>query len=557
MDITQKGRQISSDGYKVYSCSPPIMEEGAVDLQLLANVAQAKQPYTDPGFMDDAYLFYVPDSGKSFFINFHPIPFDANAQGDYAHRPGNFVNHALIGDFSQVYPYKMFQDDGIWNAKTRGESYYYENPPPPVDDGLPVRRDIAAPGHYRFDEIGAFIADGRQEALKKAVAFLIAQYKEEPEKRKYLVIRDDSSKNIELWIAAIECAFSPRIASVIPFATRMDKFANTNRYTVKNSVYQPQMNLQDPNHKQRYRAMIVGVDERDKANVGSSRPLANSPFVLLDGKQKQIEFAGDISNRYFPLITKFDEEHNKFCGEFLQTFGVLKPGAEIYDLSEIYGLYEIFAVLNNPSSANAEELSNALGRLNKYQATNSDIFRDIYKRVDAEVSRLTQKDFPCTLNIVNWLQSASKITGDTEAKQRLTEIICNAFAGIIFGKFDNAAKRSYWTQIKGTEFAQSAARDITDMKIIKGNESNLRTFTPAEIATFMAIYLDSASLIGIDQQNLKPIVKFGIRVCHQSNDTNTLHEIVSMLPRTKINSQEFLFALVKDEDKTFGEFVIK
>jgi len=550
MDITQKGRQISGDGYKVYSCSPLIMEEGAVDLPLLANAAQTKQPYTDPDFMDDAYLFYVPDSGKSFFMNFHPIHFDANAPGDYAHRPGNFVNHALIGDFSQAYPYKMFQDDGVWNAKTKGEAYYYENPP--ADAGLPVRGDIIEPpGYYKFDEIGAFIADGRQEALKKAVAFLIAQYKEEPEKRKFLVIKDDSSKNIELWIAAIECAFSPRIASVISFATRMDKFANTNRYTVKNGVYQPQINLQDPNHKQRYRAMIVGVDERDKTNASASRPIANSPFVLLDGKQKQAAFEADTSNSYYRFIVKFDEEHQKFCGEFLQAFDVLKPDAKIYEL------YDIFAALNKPSLPDIRTLADALERLNKYKAANSGIFRDIYNRVNTDISQFMQKDFSSALNIIDWLLTASQVTGDTGAQQNLTDMVCNAFAGIIFGKFDNAAKRSYWTQIQRTGFASSVARVMTDMEKIKNNSSNLNT--PADRAAFVSIYLDCASLIGgIDQQNLKIIIRFGIRICQQNNDTNTLNEIVSSLSRVKtINSQDFLLSLANDKDNEFNEFVIK
>jgi len=552
IDITQKGRQISSDGYKVYSCSPLIMEEGAVDLPFLANTAQTKLPYTDPDFMNDAYLFYVPDSGKSFFMNFHPIPFDANAQGDYAHRPGNFVNHALIGDFSQTYPYKMFQDDGIWNAKTKGEAYYYENSP--ADAGLPVRGDIIEPpGQYKFDEIGAFIADGRQEALKKAVAFLIAQYKEEPEKRKFLVIKDDSSKNIELWTAAIECAFSPRIASVIPFATRMDKFANTNRYTVKNGVYQPQINLQDPNHKQRYRAMIVGVDERDKANAGASRPIANSPFVLLDGKQKQAMFEADISNSYYQFIVKFDKEHNKFCGEFLQTFDVLKPGAEIYEL------YGIFTALNEPSLPDTRTLADALDRLNKYRAANSGIFRDIYNRVNTDVSQLMQKDFLSALNIIDWLLTASEVIGDTGAKQRLTETVCKAFISIIFGKADNTAKRSYWTQIQRTGFKMDAVRAISDIEIIKANLSGFNEFTPADAVTLVTIYLDSFLLMGsLDQQDLGKVVKKGIGICCRNNDQNSLHEIISSLARIKsINSQEFLFMLVKGADKELGEFVIK
>jgi len=550
MDITRKGNQISSDGYKVYSCTPAIMKEGAVDLQLLANAAQTKQSYADPGFMDDAYLYYVPDTGASFLINFYPVPFDSKAQGDYSRRPGNFVNHALIGDFSQFYPYELFQDNSIWNAKAKGEAYYYENPPA----SLPARSDITdPPGHYGFDEIGAFITDGRKEALVKTISFIIAQYKEEPENRKYLVIRDDSSKNIELWIAAIECAFSPRIASAIPFATRMDKFVNMNRYTVKLGIYQTQMNLQDPNHKQRYRAMIVGVDERDKANVSAARPLANSPFVLLDGKQKQAMFEGDIQNRYYQIITKFDDEHQRFCREFLQTFNVLKPDTDIYDL------YEIFTVLSKQSLPNAHMLANLLDRLKKYQATNTSIYRGIYNRIDKDVSRFMQEDLSCALNIIDWLQTTSKIVGDTGAKQRLTEIICNAFIDLVFRKSDNTAKKSFWAQIQRTEFAMSVARVMSDIKSNKDNISNLQMFPPADVTTFVSIYLESASLIGnIEQQEVKRVLKFGINICYRNNDENSLCEIVSALSQYKgINSQELLLELTKGEDRGFSEFIIK
>jgi len=559
MDITKKGHQISGDGYKVYSCTHSIMEEGAVDLQFLMNAAQAKQPYNDPDFMDDAYLFYVPDSGKSFFVNFHPILFDANAQGDYAHRSGNFVNHALLGDFSGVYPYEMFQDNSIWNAKTKGEAYYYENPP--ADSGLPERDDIDPIGQYKFEEIAAFITNGRKEALAKAVAFLIAQYGEEPEKRKFLVIKDDSSKNIELWIAAIECAFSPRIASVIPFATRMDKFVSANRYTVKMGIYQTQMNLQDPNHKQRYRAMIVGIDERDKANISALRPLPNSPFVLLDGKQKQIAFEGDIQNGYYQLITKFDAEHKKFCREFLQAFNVLKPGAEILDL------YEIFSTLNKPSLPDTRTLANALDRLNNYReadkSKNASVVKvspvcDIYKRVSPDVPRYLQENFSSALNIINWMLSASETAGDTGAKQRLTGIVCKEFTDIVFSKIDNTAKRSYWTQIQRTGFKMDAARVITDMKIISENTSKIKAFAPIDAVTFVTIYLDSFLLVGgIDQKDLKLIIKNGISICCHYADQNSFGEIVSAISRVKnINAQDLLFELAKNADVKFGEFVI-
>jgi len=556
IDITKKGHQITSDGYKVYSCTPAIMEEGQVDLQLLMSAAQAKQPYTDPDFMEDAYLFFVPDTGKSFFVDFHPIPFDADAKGDYAHRPGNFVNHALLGDYSAIYPYKMFQDDGIWNAKTRGEAYYYENPP--SDAGLP-ERDINDPsGQYTFEEIAAFIADGRKDALAKAVAFLIAQYDEEPEKRKFLVIKDDSSKNIELWIAAIECAFSPRLASLIPFATRMDKFASTNRYTVKQGLYQQQMNLQDPNQKQRFRAMIVGLDERDKANAGTARPIANSPFVLLDGKQKQFTFDGGISNKYYELIVKFDEEHKKFCREFLQTFYEIKPNNELRPNSAILDLYDIFTVLCKPPLSDTLAFANALDRLNKYKAYNTGIFKDIYSRVNADISKFLQKDFSTALSIIDWLLTASEITGDTGAKQRLTDIVCNTFTLIIFGKTDIAVKRSYWNQVQRSGFKKDVARVISDMKIIKENAANFGAFSPADATAFVTIYLDAFLLTGgIDIQELRKILENGIIICSRNNDQNSFNEIISNLPRVKISEQEFLFALLKNADDKFGDFVIK
>jgi hypothetical protein len=332
----------------------------------------------------------------------------------------------------------------------------------------------------------------------------------------------------------------------------MDKFTNTNRYTVKLGVYQMQMNLQDPNQKQRYRAMIVGVDERDKANVSASRSLANSPFVLLDGKQKQAAFEADTPNRYYQLIAKFDEEHQKFCGEFLQTFCDLKPNSGIYDL------YEIFTALNKQALPDTRTLANTLDRLGKYRAVNTGIYREIYKRVNAEVSRFMQEDFSCALKIVNWLQTASVITGDTSAKKRLSEIVCKEFADNIFGKTDNAAKRSYWAQIKSTGFKMDAARVISDMKIINDNLSKLHAFAPADFAVFVAVYLDSASIIGsVEQQYLKAVIKLGIKICCKNDDTNTLQEIFSTPQIKNIDSQEFLFELIKGEDKKIGEFVIK
>ena len=84
-------------GFKVFSWSEGITEETA-DVSLLNEIAKSKESYSDPDFMDDAYLFMAPDCGENFLVNFHPIPFDESIKDvDYPHVRGNFINQVFIG----------------------------------------------------------------------------------------------------------------------------------------------------------------------------------------------------------------------------------------------------------------------------------------------------------------------------------------------------------------------------------------------------------------------------------------------------------------------------
>ena len=422
IDILKEGRPMIGDGYKVHSCTSSLMKDGSTDLQFLHNAAQAKLPYSEPQFMDDAYLYFVPEKGGCFMQNFYPVPFDPNAKGDYTHRAGNFLNHIIVGDFTNFYPFELFRDSAVWNAKARGEGYYYANAPA----DLPVRDDIDNPvGQIDMEEIGAFIADGRQVALMSAVSFLIAQYALAAEERKFLLIRDNSEEKIEMWIAAIEYAFSPRMASSIPFATRMDKFATANKYTINQmGVYQTQINLQDKNQKLRYRAMIVGVDEHDKMNISSVRPSTNSPFVLLDGKEKKAMFEADITNPFFKVVTSFNDSHRSFCREFLQTIDITVPN------SNVFWLYDIYEATENIEKTSAVKLGNVLTQLGRYKVFPSKAIFDIYSRVLKELPRLIKEEkevsmfvrfeggWNATTPIISWLNSVSDIVGDHSLEQK-------------------------------------------------------------------------------------------------------------------------------------------
>jgi len=556
IDILRKGQVISGEGYKVYACTPEIMEEGILDLPFFANAVQTKQSYNDPDFMDDAYLFYVPDTGSGFLIEFHPVIFDKEAKGNYSHRPGNFINQALIGDFSEKYPFELFKNNKIWYAKEKGEEYYYETAPSNLEVSSKINKE---PGIYSFEEIKAFISNGRAVLLAKAVSFLISQFEKKPEDRKYLVIKDENSCNIELWIAAIECVFSPKIAASVSFASRMEKFVSANRYTVNQmNVFQLQMNLQDPKQMIRFRAMIVGVDDRDKSNSNTAKPLASSPYVLLDGKEKNILFGNpkdeelsDISNEYFELIKSFSDEIKEFCRLFLQMSDVNTPDKNIFDIYKLYKEVKKRQTLNNQS------ILNVIKRLEKYNISNEKLIKIIYNTLEENLSKYLKEDLTSAFEIINWLDAIYKKNNDMEAQEKLFENICNSFIDILFHKPDNSEASAYWKQIKTTKFKEKTAGLITDFSIIEKNSFNLNTPELSNYKTFLNIYLDCSAVIGsVNQNDFTRIIEFGIRICAKNDNKKIIQEIVDIYSKnSNKDSQEFLFEL-SEKRKELSKFII-
>jgi hypothetical protein len=545
------GRSVSSGGFNVYACTPSLLETGNTDLRFLLNVAQGKQSYNDPDFMDDAYLYFVMDNGDGAMVEFHPIPLDKTATGSYSHRSGNYLNQVLTGDFSGFYPFELFKDSAVWNAKARGEAYYYENAP----TALPPRDDISDPsGPFGIDEIGAFISDGREEALMRAVSFLIAQYELPPEERKFLVVRDDSSEKIEMWIAAIEYAFSPRMAAAAPFATRMDKFAATNRYAVNQmGVYQPQINFQDKNQKFRYRAMIVGVDERDRANFAAARPSANSTFVLLDGKEKKAMFDADISNRYFRFITGFDDAHQTFCREFLQMIDIATPSAELYELLDIYLVFE------NLSLPNAENMARIAITLGKYKLFNSGRLQKLYTRVNAEFSRFLREDIRNSIQIAKWLQAISRTVGDAGAAGRLSDIVYTAFAEQVYEKSDPDGTLDFWRDVKNSEFAATVADRFVDPSALRDNRNRLQLLKFSEAIVFLLVYLDCAALTGtVGEQDIQNAMDWGLKKCCAQRDKDSARELLKILSRDhRVDIGDMLFSIAGNAESDYAAFIME
>lgn len=548
IDILKNGRPITSDGFKVYSCSKTITDGEDVDLPLLFNMTQGKQSYSDPAFMDDAYLYAVPDKGKKIMVNFHPIPFDRNAKGDYSHRPGNFINQVFVGEFKEFYPYEIFGNNETWDAKDCDEAFYYDTPP----QSLAERDELTGTvGSIVSDDIARFVADGRCEAVRTAVAFILEQYSQPPESRKYLVIRDDSSSFLELWVAAIESAFSPRMASGLPFATRMDKFTQVNRYTVNlNGLYQTQMNLQDPKQKQRFRAMIVCVDERDRTNVSLVRPLPNAPYVVLDGKSKKIDYECNTSPAYYSLITAFDERHSTFCREFLQMLDICQPTPEIIKYYESYT-----KLVGISSSSTAQEIAAGLSVLENQYMLPSPYLSKLYDAIKKALPRFLKENLFYAFTILKWLQKVAPIIGDIQASSSFDSIVSASFAECVYKNPSHKDTAEFWASIRNSSFVEVAANELVKDETFESYSNDTSKYNSDAWISFLLIFLqcaDKAHLYTVD--GLTKAVSAGLNACISANEREYALKICEMMSKINVKvAEKLLLNLINSPEATSSE----
>lgn len=528
-------------GFKVYSCTRNVTDDGFVDLLFLDKVMSEKQSYADPAFMDDAYLYYVPDIGNRVLINFHPIHFDRTAKpGNYPHRRGNFINQGFIGGFEDFYPYETFGNDSVWDAQKRGEAFYYENTPAE----LPLRDNLSDEiGDITLDDIAGFVSDGRRDALTSAIAFLVSQYDLAPEERKFLIIRDENSRQIELWIAAIESAFSPRMASGLSFATRLDKFINTNKYTVNlNGRYQPTINLQSPDQKLRYRAMIVGVDSRDRNNAFAVRTLPNAPYVILDGKAKTLSVQVDESNPFYHFVTRFDDGHSYFCREFMQTVDMVSPTSNVLKLFTAYTKLESHGLMPE-----LKDVVSGLNVLSQYPLVRTSYLENLYKRIKANLPEYLKDDATLAFSVLNWLNKTSAIVGDTAASESFNQIVCQSFAANVFKRAQSKKTAELADIVFTSSFMRNAAEYLTAESTVADHVDYIRAYQPTDWVAFSGYFtkcLSNVSQGGAFSDTARSMLPRGIKALYHGKDGNGALRVAGAY--YKINSADTFKTLLSD-----------
>lgn len=494
----------SSDGFKISRFSRKLLDDERIDIPFLEDIAKTKQRYQDPDYMDDAYLYYVtdkpesPSSRISYLNEFHPIHFDPSLEGDYSHRPGNFLNHFLIGDFANLFPYEFFGDDQIWCAKSQNEAYYYKV----KTEDVPVLQVAEPHGRYSFADIGRFINEGRRSVLQQAVSFLLEQYSLPQNKRKYLVVYDRSSEEIEKWVAAIECAFSPRISTGIPFATRMDNFQQENRYAVDQSGKMRSIDYQNPNLTIKFRAMVVGTPSWTKTNLSDCR----NDFVLLNGIDRQIDYnsAENVDSGFLHLITCFNEKHEEFIKEFLQMFDLTEPSKELFKICD---LYEDYVCKLQGDSVNQTDLLHFLEEYSSYKiCALSSCHNRIYDIALDTFQGLFQKNPLESLGIVNWIAKTSENADSSDQNRQsmqsnIEKAVCNQVVnGIITEnpKFDEHFLKAFLN----TPIADSFARRLSSSAFLNYISSNFSGWPAGVKMNLVDVFCKLYRLPGFHKERL-------------------------------------------------------
>ncbi len=523
IDLLKDARAITNSGFKVYSCSPKVMENGYVDLPFLFSTAQIKVPFAIPSLMDDAYIYTVPSFGEKYLMSSHPIDPEENTTGTYSHRSGNFINQIYIGNFESIYPYETFGDDNVWKAKLKGEAYYYEKKPTALCETDDLGKSL---GNICFDDIAGFVSAGRKQALISAVSFIISQFSLSPEKRKFLVISDENSRNIELWIAAIESAFSPRMASGLSFATRFDKFSNSNRYAVNaEGRYQTQINLQNPNQKICVRAMIVGVDARDRINASAVKNMAGLPFVVLDGKNNALSVNVDTSESYYNVITSFDEKHDYFCREFLQMIDISEPTADIFSLYNAYKSLERYE-----RDASIDSLISGLGILNKYKLFKSKYLTSLCSFIMNNISEHLKENAVASFIAINWMNKVAEITGEQIPVDSLTDILCNTYADAVYTDPMGERTVELQNEVDRSTFRKSISEYFTGEACVSKYSGEMNKYDSEQWMSVSKAFTDSLRCLSNSEmpKTAKTVLSMCLNALFKTNDELSAESVAKM-----------------------------
>lgn len=319
-DLKNKGQVIRMDGFGIFSMSrqfitdPPIESFDLLQSRLaLQNGAKEASPV---GLFNSYEYFDLSDNVYAISYEVaRPHCKEPRSNGQ-SHRTGTYIKQCFVGNV-EGYPCDWF-GSSEWNAHLKTENeYYLDNTPNAIPEFLGQVTNRPGGGYINRAILKNFAADGRTEAVKAGIWFLMQEYSKPENERKVLLIKD-VPENVEKWIAAIMYGFSEKMARSISFTTNRSKLGTQADnvlfyYTDRNGHFCPMLNRSIEQIRHPYN-MIVGFHPKDNF-CSSIRQMPTSNFGIIDGTSKTVSFEVDalIHRAYFAAVIQYDEDIQDFC----------------------------------------------------------------------------------------------------------------------------------------------------------------------------------------------------------------------------------------------------
>ena len=453
-DLKNQGQVVRSEGFGVFSMSPQLFDQLSQDgfdyLQDRLAIKNGSNETSPIGLFHSYEYNRLDENTYAFSFEYARPHCKIPRSNGKTHRSGTYIKQYFIGQI-EGYPCQWFGSEA-WNAYLKSENdYYLDDSPEAVPDDLPQVPSKPIGGTVTMPKVAAFVQDGRKEAVKAAIWFLVQEYGKPEEQRKVLLIKD-TPENVELWIAAIEYAFSARMAQNVNFATNRSKLGMQTEsslfyYTDASGKFSS-MSSRNPAQKRHPYCMIVGYHPKDSYCV-SVKPMPASNFVLLDGVNKQVSFSTDstIHHPYYQAAVEYGEDIQDFCGYVLPSL----PLTEVTPL--LPQLYEAFQyLLDSNHKADTWEYSrtvfhiNALGQFGEIR---NDVLNGyLLDQALSVYGKMAQQD---QQNHLSLLQILWKLSLRLHREKEIIDIVTDQLRDL-FGTLPASAERlsHLWNMLKAS-----------------------------------------------------------------------------------------------------------
>lgn len=520
-DLKNKGQTLRTDGFGVFSMSPGII---ANTRQLNYDFLQARLAIKNGSLeRGDTGLFnsyeYIAAAPQVYALTFEfsrPSTRTTRVNGK-THRDGDYIKQCLVGSL-QDYPARWFGAP-VWDAHKKPQNDYYllDTDPHAVPELLPQVQDTCGGGYVTRDRVREFVQDGRSDAVKAAVWFLLQEFGKPEGERKVLLIRD-IPENVELWIGAVEYGFSAELARQIPFHTNISKLSGNPDsqlfyYTDDTGRYSPMVNRSVHQTRHPY-YMIAGFHPKDRL-CSTLKQMPVSSFVILDGTAKTIGVQPDaaVNRPYYESLVRYDEDMQDFCSVVLPAL----PRQELSEkLPELFDAYRY--LLDSGHKADKWNYAAALRWLGVLlpegafgnAALNGYLLGECLQAYPHFASIDEGKGYPL-------LQYMGRLAGATGRQREVTGCIADVVSGELNSLSRNGGRlAATWRALNAghaAELLQPALRDLFNDTELPGYTAQLRNCEAADAQALLEMFLQMLRAEGIGLETVRSSRERYMLVC--------------------------------------------